>query len=89
MYDVTSHELDKMILRQNNLPFKNPMMISSWLRSFNRDYVTYKLKIISLNLHSALSAETGTWLAFLGVLCLLPCCVKTVTTDSFGLGGQG
>ena len=41
MYDVTSNELDKIILGQNNLPFVNPMMISSCLLSFNPDYVTY------------------------------------------------
>ena len=41
MHDVTSNELNKMIVRQNNFPFVNPMMISSCLLSFNPDYVTY------------------------------------------------
>ena len=35
MYDVTSNELDTIALGQNNLTFKNSMMISSCLLSFN------------------------------------------------------
>ena len=41
MYYVTSNLLDKIILGQNNLPFANSMMISSFLLSFYPDYVTY------------------------------------------------
>ena len=50
MYDVTLNELDKMILRQNNIFFLNPKMMSSCVLSVNPDYVTYTDFLICIGL---------------------------------------
>ena len=41
MYDVTSNELDRMILRKNKLSFVNSMIMLSCLFNFNPNNVTY------------------------------------------------